>query len=202
MAEKVPFVSGLIPGRFCNPVNIRNRNIRSALRSPRGNPANPNISQEKSEYASVLVDKEPAQDGASIIQVRISAIITESRFCFFDLFAHQFLGVLWNEEMPLDWGALYGGSSDTQSFCHLFCKTCFDECVQVQAAIDSCLRSRGSFGPSCSVDCNQSHDGVSCQQCGQWFLVLLEPRCTLFYSLQDLTQLNTRATPAPMPSEA
>jgi hypothetical protein len=97
----------------------------------------------------------------------IFPILIDFQSHFSDLFDYQFLGVLWDEEMPLEWGALYGGKNDPQSFCHLFCKMCFDESLKVQAAIDTCLQNRGRFGPACSVDCNQRHDDIACFQCGQ-----------------------------------
>ncbi len=135
-------------------------------------------------------------------ELPLCTILSDFQSYFSELFDCQFLGALWNEEMPLDWGALYGGNSDPQSFCHLFCKMCFDECLKTQAAIDTCLRNRGSFGPMCSVDCNQRHDDVACSQCGQYLLLPFQPYCKLHYHLQGSTTSSTATTRALMLTEA
>ena len=82
-------------------------------------------------------------------------------------FFPQFLEILWDEEIPLNWDVLYGGGSASQSFTHVFSKACFDQCVTVNAAIDNCLKNRGRFGSSCGPRCSSQHGQEDmCDICG------------------------------------
>lgn len=150
---------------------MRNRNILPAL----GHKADANISKKKSKIVEALLQKEPSQDGAAIVQVGCSRSRFMSFFptTLFNAFPHQFMGTLWDESTPLEWGAEFGGDVDVQSFSHVFCRMCFDESAKVKAAIDYCLCSRGRFGSSCSASCNQRHNGVACDLCGSHFCVAI-----------------------------
>ena len=87
--------------------------------------------------------------------------------CVIDSFFPQFLEILWDEEIPLNWDVLYGGGAPTHSFAHVFSKACFDQCVTVNAAIDNCLKNRGRFGSSCGLRCSSQHGQEDmCDICG------------------------------------
>jgi hypothetical protein len=87
--------------------------------------------------------------------------------CVTDSFFPQFLEILWDEEIPLNWDVLYGGGAPTHSFAHVFSKACFDQCVTVNAAIDNCLKNRGRFGSSCGPRCSSQHGQEDmCDICG------------------------------------